>query len=487
MSQRPATPEQIAMLIDNCQKTDHVLYEEIFHDMIIESIIKKGILDNEVINKEYAVKLLHLDSNLSLMIMSVCIIFSTELQATYEVEKMFLLKRIVMVCHEGYKYLFGFTNNETAAKRFLAIMEATNPHTVSFINEASVTYKNRYGNNLQKQIRDVGKHYSDNSFELFSIIKDLTERDVTNMVNSFMAMAQPLKALTTDKIAALTRTGYICAKLQKIGHRHIDTFLDKKLTAQLDYSIKNQGSVIMQMGNSIFQANKLLIDSGIDTSNIELKPFISDNIGEHILYVLMDVLCSLKAFANAKEYQEQMLHLAYVRLSIHEGLKKLYGFTDKEHQKSYWTRLKCDFADVAQPMKIEISNLERKFECLSFNTYIASDEVVSLTHYGETKHENIPYKVLGLLSNVSKKEYLAVIVDVANTFNSILPLVGKLMTAKSKQISNRTENHINDWFNKFDNLFQSARANATSEMQKKIDALDEDFKNMKQQLLKLMK
>jgi hypothetical protein len=474
---KEATKETIKKLEDNMLDTGQDLYYQIIQDYMLETATQKGRLDKDVSDKELFIKLIRFNSNLSLMIMEACSIFRAELIADNSFEKRFLLKRLIMIIHEGYKYIFGFSKKKTFGEQFLSSMMSQNEEAVKSIEKAQNKYLQQYGNNTIKILRDVAKHYSYDSLEFYYCIKDLNERDVSDMYCSFMAFSQPLFSLSIKKLREEAGLWYLAIKLQELEVQKIRSFIDEELLNQFNHSISKYGSIIDSINSKSINASKVLEQFDIDSNNKDLKPFLSDNVSMHIFYTIMDVLCALKAFANSVEYYEQSLNLAYLRLSIHEGFKKLYGFNNNDRKKSFWTRLKNDFSEVLPEMNSEINAIEINLNRLMAYDYVTNENVVIFTHFGETKHQNIPYDVvLNFFGNNKEEKNFAIILDIIRVFNSILPLVSRLMEENVRLSNERTRKDIEAWKMKFDDLFNKMRSSVTSDNQGKIEEMRRKLK-----------
>ena len=460
-----SSKDSINELKKNTLTTCRELYQQMVHDIILERIVNKGLLDKGTTDKDFLIKLIRLNSNLSLMIIEACIIFRADLVASDVSEKRFLLKRMVMTIHEGYKYIFGFTKKETFCERFLMTMKPQNEEVVKCIEKARKQYIQKYGNNFFKSLRDVAKHYSYDSLEFYNCVKSLSERSVGDMFCCFMAFSQPLFSLTINELQEKTGLWLMAVNLQNIETEKIESFFDDKLMSQVDHSISKYGGFIDRINSTSIKSMKLFEDLQISSDN-SIRPFLSDNVGTHIFYIVMDILCALKAFANSDEYYEQSMHLAYLRLSIHEGFKKLYGFNDTDKDKSFWTRFKEDYSDVLNSMDTDIKNLEINLERLKKYDYVSSEEVVIFTHFGELKRQIIPYEiVLNFFKKNKETKNFAIILDVIKVLNGMLPIITRLMDENAKLVDFRTRKNIDEWKKKFDDLFDKILSLASSDYQ----------------------
>ena len=391
-----------------------------------------------------------------------------------------------MICHEGYKYLFGFKENATiTAIRFLDAHSADYQEWINCINEAHKKYLQDFGTEEMKQLRDVAKHYSTDSMEFFNCVKNLDEETVAKMIASFMAFAQPLYHLTLLYLKNELGITFLLAGVERPPFLSIPQFKDLYLSRVVDQNIEKFGDLILKMDKIGNQGTMVLRRLGADSVKKELKPYLDDNLATHIFYVDMDILCAYKAFSQAENFHEQALSLAYLRLSVHEGIKKLYGFGNK-HVGSYWYRLKEDFSDVIASCSLNIEELEQRLDTLSQMDYVHDENVAIFTHFGEDKHKNIPFEVIRYFEEETNALFYKVITIVINTLTSILPVVTSLMEQENAFLKAKNDQMIDDSFGKIKGLLELAKAK-NPQLEKSIDLLLKFIKAENEKLKSLFK
>ena len=391
-----------------------------------------------------------------------------------------------MICHEGYKYLFGFKENATTtAIRFLDAHSADYQEWINCINEAHKKYLQDFGTEEMKQLRDVAKHYSTDSMEFFNCVKNLDEETVAKIIASFMAFAQPLYHLTLLYLKNELGITFLLAGVERPPFLSIPQFKDLYLSRVVDQNIEKFGDLILKMDKIGNQGTMVLRRLGADSVKKELKPYLDDNLATHIFYVDMDILCAYKAFSQAENFHEQALSLAYLRLSVHEGIKKLYGFGNK-HVGSYWYRLKEDFSDVIASCSLNIEELEQRLDTLSQMDYVHDENVAIFTHFGEDKHKNIPFEVIRYFEEETNALFYKVITIVINTLTSILPVVTFLMEQENAFLKAKNDQMIDDSFGKIKGLLELAKAK-NPQLEKSIDLLLKFIKAENEKLKSLFK
>jgi len=161
-----ASEETRTALIDNMSETAKMMYHEIYRDIrLADGIDKNATKGFDQDSEVYEV--LKLNSNLALMLMELCVILSEEMSRQNVVERRFLLRRCVMICHEGYKYLFGFKENATTtAIRFLDAHSADYQEWINCINEV---HKKPQFRNLTNSLRALRSKPPRMRFLLFKL------------------------------------------------------------------------------------------------------------------------------------------------------------------------------------------------------------------------------------------------------------------------------------------------------------------------------
>jgi hypothetical protein len=463
-----ATCTTINALMNSLSETGEVLYTEMFQDLVLNKVINidKGILNDFIQDKENFNELVFLDSNLSLILVSLCTVLRAELIAKNVMEKRFLQKRIILVCHEGYKYLFGFNEKHTPAIRFLDSINDKEKFSVDTIKTAANDYRKLYGTNTYKKIRDVSKHYSYDSFEFYDCIKDLNEQDVANLVVSFMVYIQPLQRLVSLNLSKLLGNEVnVLIRNLKVPEQAIPNIFNDQQLEQIGNSIVRCGNFIEKLNFIVSFGKNTLKKININDDNESLKPFLKDNIALHVVYIIMDVMCAFKAYSNSKYFYERSFHLAFINLSVHEGFKKLYGFNN-DNKESFWSRIKEDFSSVSSFSEYKLNEITENLQKLASTKYVSSEDISIFTHYGINKNNNIPFSVLDFFTNIKEQDFF-ILIEVGKTLNSIFPLVFELMENKNQQDNEELEKKRNETIGSISQL----RAKATPEMQQKLDEL----------------
>ena len=128
-SNRPATPAQIERVIASVKGA----LAQVYLNLMLDSAFRKALLMPGAVSvlsdqdKEYAKKIVTLHANISDSLISLSVMLLCNFRTQEPIEKKFLLRRVVVVCHELYKYLYGFTKSQTDWEKIVPEFEKKYP------------------------------------------------------------------------------------------------------------------------------------------------------------------------------------------------------------------------------------------------------------------------------------------------------------------------------------------------------------------------
>lgn len=164
----PASEETIANLRENMLKTADSCYKEMYVDMVLSEGLNRGLYDEiENQDKAYLDSLIRVHANVAYSHLCVCVQMRASLKATLNVEKQYNIRRCIVMAHEMYKYLYGFTGRNTPWLTIEERVRAQYDNECIEIDEAAARFLERYAQNEDGTLRNVAKHYSDNPVEFF--------------------------------------------------------------------------------------------------------------------------------------------------------------------------------------------------------------------------------------------------------------------------------------------------------------------------------
>ena len=164
---KPATPAQIEKIKVVVRDAMEKIYGDLLLDNAFGNAISQpssnGFLSEG--DRAYIKKIVGLHANITDSLLCLSVLLLCNFRAEEPIEKKFLLRRIVVICHELYKYLYGFTNKKTEWEVIALKLEDKYPVECAELMAQGEKYLKKYGQSEDKILRDVSNHYSDKPFE----------------------------------------------------------------------------------------------------------------------------------------------------------------------------------------------------------------------------------------------------------------------------------------------------------------------------------
>ena len=194
---RPVTPAQMER-VKACVKG---AMAKVYLNLMLDCAFRKALSVPDAVSvlsdqdKEYAKKIVTLHANISDSLICLSVMLLCNFRTEEPIEKKFLLRRVVVVCHELYKYLYGFTKSQTDWEKIVPEFEKKYPEECDGLKKQGEKYLKKYGQAEDRMLRNVSNHYSDNPFEFFKYISTINEKGITDRALLMLAIAQTLNLL----------------------------------------------------------------------------------------------------------------------------------------------------------------------------------------------------------------------------------------------------------------------------------------------------
>lgn len=256
---KPASTEQMTKLEGTLLASIDSFYKELNMDHVLYDVVSKDA-------NEYCSHLVNVHSNVCYSLLCLCVLLRAELKAELPVEKKYLLRRIVVLTSELYKYLYTFTEGKTEWKTLTKALAEEYPKEIEEINKQANIYKKKYGRSEDKTIRDVSKHYSSNPLEFFNYVSKIEERSIVDRGLQLLRYSQPLSLLIVTELKKQLKLGYDLASV--LVEPKVDDVVIRKLDS--DFLEKTNGFVsglnktTVCLCQTIHKAEKLVQDYGVD-------------------------------------------------------------------------------------------------------------------------------------------------------------------------------------------------------------------------------
>lgn len=276
-----------------------------------------------------------------------CIILREHIRAsdsTVEMERLYSIRRMLVSIYEMSKHLFGV--EEKSEKRALwsamkPILQQTDAHECAFIDGQIKVFKDGFVNLNTKNSRCLFEHYAEIPKDLEMEIKCLTaEVGDVHMLRFLNIICKISKLATKFIVEDIELTQYVdtsievdnepemqssdsLTNLQRFLLMHSDKQVGYNLVFDSFYSLAEQVSIIATGQSS--NVARLLKDFN------DLH-FLCTQIQRDISYAMLSITASESRI-------EQLMNVRYVFRHVHEGFKRIYGYTrENQESTSYWAR-----------------------------------------------------------------------------------------------------------------------------------------------------
>lgn len=276
-----------------------------------------------------------------------CIILREHIRASdknIEIERLYSIRRMLVSIYEMNKHLFGV--EEQTEKRSLwsitkPLLMQTYAHECNDIDMEIKSFKDDFVNLSTKNSRGVFEHYADTP-------------------EHFEQEMKKLKAEVGD--IHMFRFIQIISKIAQLAAKCISD--DGYLSKYLDRSIEIDNAPEMLPSDSLICLQRfLMVQSDKQVGYIQtfasfygLAEAVSEGMTDSLRYkvrilkdfnelqflctqIRRDISYALLSVTASDSRVEQFLNVRYVFRHVHEGFKRIYGFTsNSQDETSYWAR-----------------------------------------------------------------------------------------------------------------------------------------------------
>jgi len=469
---QPASPETIKSLTMNMLQTMESTYHEMYVDMVLMVALRKGILDNlECVDRDYIEKVIRVHANICYAVFSLCVQCRASLKSSLNVEKQYNIRRCVVTGHEMYKYLYGFTGKTTPWKEIEPILRAKYPEQCVETDETADDFLQKYAQDADGTLRDVSKHFSDNSTEFFKNISQVSERVVTERIGKALGFIQPIHSLLVKELQENLGMVYYFAMVHPmpIQTLNVGNISQNEKIDALRHGLEKYGGIVESVMKRVEVAEKFCKEHQLDmTQNKQWVDLTENNIGLHVLYIYLDSLTTFLAFCRSECFAEYRQNLAYMVISTHEGFKKIYGFDENKRVGTYWNRaikqalIQTDDEQMAKAA----DRIERKLGALSTNAFLNDEDMIAaFTHVGtiNKQQKESTFAVLDYFRKDVKKEDLDVLTEYLFLLNDIIQLYNKVMNWENERSKQEREAIFAGYFEQIEKINKLVEQNTKDE------------------------
>lgn len=460
-NRRPATPEQIESMKDYFRLTLESSYHELYTDMVLHELLKRGNLDEiEGLDKDYVSNMLDVYANVCYVNFCLCVQMRSSLKAPLGVEKRYDIRRSVVTAHEIYKNLYGFNDAKTPWKDIEKRLQELYPEKCREIEEAAEAYRVMYAGDVDKDTRDVAKHFSSDPEEFYNRMAEINERSVMDRIIALMRFLQPIHTLLVEELRRNLGMYYLVGISMPMPVQRFETvgMVEGEDLETFKNGIVHYDGIVSGLFRQITAIRRFADAHNMDVEQIPEWDFlVKNNMVAHILYIYIDLTTTFLAFTRSETFAEYQLNLAYLFLSAHEGFKKLYGFDERGRSKSYWSRsVKSEMENLGdENLSNEVDQIEDRLERLSQSEYLKDDDKAAV--FSDIKTDKKSGKenailVLDYFRSVTTADNLNDLREFLFLMKYIVRLVNKMLEAQTAKSIRRLHEKFDIFRQMFDKI-----------------------------------
>ena len=441
MERKAASKDTIASLIRNVGTTIEELYIALKQDFAI-----RGALDESM---PHIYSVTHdIQIGIRFILMDIGVSCRALFQTNYAYEKRFHLKNVLASISEGFKAIMNFGKSRKYA--LWNLLEEELIH----IGNSDLNYGFKkiklqlieFGDNrIDKDTRDLTLHYDDAMIKVFEKTASLnSEEDTMKLLCDFWAILQDMLKFTytldeyIQATTGLSKPNKAINVQNGVNHDHnvIKLLIENKgqLESAISTVLPKATNQLDDMANHYFRLQKIRKYIKEEAPCIIEIPELNNletlaNYELLIRFMALDLASVLNAYLHSDSNIEASLNLRRVVVIKTSTLVHLYGYDDREQEKSVWKSIQGFIPSDDETLKAE----EQTIQNLLSKLIAGSDDKrlrASLVHL----YDNGSHK-----SNIEETLESVEILDPARQTVEILLLmeIYKKMEAFTKKLMDR--------------------------------------------------
>lgn len=370
MESKPASKETMSSLIQNAGKTIQDLYIALKQDFAVRSSFNASIPHIYYVTHEIrmGIRFILLDIGVS----------CRALFQTNEVyEKRFHLKNILASISEGYKVIMNFGKS-----RKYALWNLLEEELVNINNSVLIDNNNKiklrlieFGDNrIDKDIRDLTLHYDDAMIKVFEKTVSINSEDaVIRFLCDFWDILQDMLNFTyaldeyTNANSGVSKPNEASNVQFGVSHDHtvIKFLIDNKgkLEVAISTVLPKATNQLDEMAQHYFQIQKIqkFIKENAPV-NIEFPELSNlETLANHellIRFMALDLASVLNAYLHSTSDIEASMNLRRIVVIKTSTFVHLYGYDEREHDKSVWKNIQTFIPSDDEKLKSEEQTIQ---------------------------------------------------------------------------------------------------------------------------------
>ena len=441
MERKAASKDTIASLIRNVGTTIEELYIALKQDFAI-----RGALDESM---PHIYSVTHdIQIGIRFILMDIGVSCRALFQANYAYEKRFHLKNVLASISEGFKAIMNFGKSRKYALWNLLeeeLIHIGNSDLIDGFKKIKLQLIEFGDNRIDKDTRDLTLHYDDAMIKVFEKTASLnSEEDTMKLLCDFWAILQDMLKFTytldeyIQATTGLSKPNKAINVQNGVNHDHnvIKLLIENKgqLESAISTVLPKATNQLDDMANHYFRLQKIRKYIKEEAPCIIEIPELNNletlaNYELLIRFMALDLASVLNAYLHSDSNIEASLNLRRVVVIKTSTLVHLYGYDDREQEKSVWKSIQGFIPSDDETLKAE----EQTIQNLLSKLIAGSDDKrlrASLVHL----YDNGSHK-----SNIEETLESVEILDPARQTVEILLLmeIYKKMEAFTKKLMDR--------------------------------------------------
>lgn len=409
MDYKPASKETIEKLYEN-MGSNFSLFVPLLNDYIgtLENLEQLDENESQYANYLILCKVLLKLNIISLIInLDLSTFLRANFRSTSTFEKRCNLKYVNVTIIEGYSYLFGFDDKKNSLWRIIKnlterISDDEFIKDINTIEQHAKNFKNTYAQRIDRDNRNLSIHYDSEPIKVYNYLTELSEDTETIRASNFLKLFEDISVFTNKYVQK-----YPIPLINSTSNYNIDFwekvnyFPDENqiIFCELDGRLASFAERLDRIVAQCKLPQKVQEKLGPEYSiSGEIQPLIETIYpGIHILFMYLDLSCAIRAYLSSEIYFEKQLNLRRINIVLYEGFKHIYGYSESDHTRSFWSRsispiltkstdktlldslaeIECELKEIATDGEINNAQLR---ECSVHYRYKDRDNTVALFH-----------------------------------------------------------------------------------------------------------
>lgn len=477
MNKEPISKETVREIYQN-MGNNFLLYVPIICKDIfsIENIDKGNVTEGE--NKPEAVMLKLGETLLRLKVFALIanLDLSTLLRATLRTElipeKRCNLKYIDVITLEAYKYLFGYGKDKKNGiwEGFKLLAEQISDDELKsdiidfeqFVKE----FENKYALSEDRNSRNFSIHYDQDPLKVYENLEKIKEEDEAKRTIAFSKVLLKLFHIVEKHTPKYSVSiAYSTSNYDLTLHETVNIFPDKE-NKLFNVMAGEISSFCNRLDNIVSKCQAVeSIKEKFNFDDSFLQPLIKVmSPAMHIHFIYLDLASAMRAYLSSEYYFEKQMNLRRINIIVYEGFKHIYGYTDDDHNKSFWQKHIYSVLENSadQNLKDSLIQLELDLKAFATNTDINNERLRECSvHYRYKDRDNVIPLFHVLIESNPIAEMNKALMLIQKLLPPLIELNSAAMSAVNKTENDKVQAQKNEMIERLDSTLNVIKNGST--------------------------